>query len=78
MAFDVAKAVADSKTVYEKYGVTEIGINVGDKPYRTVTEGLEYCMELSVAANNLTVIAYPYAGSEEEIARFINGAALAF
>lgn len=77
MAFDVAKAVADSKKIYEKYGATEIGINVGNKPYRTVTEGLEYCMDLSVAVNNLTVIAYPYAGADEEIARFINGAALA-
>lgn len=77
MAFDVAKAVADSSPIYEKFGVTEIGINVGDNFYPTEGVGLEYCLELSVAANNLTVIAYPYAGSDEEIARFVNGAALA-
>lgn len=77
MAFDVAKAAADSKKVYERYGATEIGINIGDKPYRTETEGLEYCMALSVAVNNLTVVAYPNAAADVEIARFVNGAALA-
>ena len=77
MAFDVAKAVTDSKRVYEKYSTTEVCINVGGKPYRTVTEGLEYYMELSVAVNNLTVIAYPNTAGNEEIARFVNGAVLA-
>ena len=77
MALNMAKAVADSKRLHEMYGVMEVSINVGDKPYQTVTEGLEYCMELSVAANNLTVVAYPSAGSDEEIARFVNGAVLA-
>lgn len=52
MTFNLAKAVADSKKVFELYGATEIGINVGGKPYKTATEGLEYCMELSVAVNN--------------------------
>ena len=78
MAFNVTKAVADSKSLYEKYGATEVGINIGDKPYQTTAEGLEYCMALSVAVANLTVIAYPYAGADEEVARFVNGATLAF
>ena len=78
MAFDIAKAVADTKRLHEKYGTTEVSINVGDKPYPTATEGLGYCMALSVAVANLIVVAVPSAGRDEEIARFVNGAALAF
>lgn len=77
MAFNMTKAVAASKQFHEKYGTTEVSVNVGEKPYGNVTEGLEYCMALSVAVNNLTIIARSSEGSDEEIARFVNGAILA-
>lgn len=40
MAFNMAKAITANKRLHEQYGTTEIGIKIGDKPYRTVGEWL--------------------------------------